>query len=188
MVPHAAKEERYKQILAGNFVVALRGLEALQYDLDEDEDRPAASNPVEDLVDGAELQDADDGPFDENDFIAALEESLFRQDAVHEADDAVSDASESPAPSPPGPPRGGDGGDASLPPGPPPALPRPEAPGVPSPPSVGGAVVSADVAGAAMTAALKRGRWGVFSIIPKQPKPRMPHGGWQARCVFHRLS
>ena len=32
----------------------------------------------------------------------------------------------------------------------------------------------------ALTAALRRGRWGVFVVTPKKT-------GWQARCVFHRL-
>ncbi len=34
---------------------------------------------------------------------------------------------------------------------------------------------------------LKRGRWGCFTVTPKQKEKAPPFGGYQARCVYHRL-
>eukprot|EP00969_Alexandrium_andersonii_P139598 6175688-Alexandrium_andersonii.AAC.1 len=30
-------------------------------------------------------------------------------------------------------------------------------------------------------------RYGVFTVTPKQPSDNLPHGGYQARCVWHRF-
>jgi hypothetical protein len=150
LVPHGAPEERYRLILQGRFRAALRGVEALQYDLDEEaEPRLGGIGPM--VADPAAA--ADDAE-QEIDWIAALEEELSMQDLLEEIA-AADDFPEDPA----------------LPPPPP-----------PPPPPAPGAIVAAEP----LEAALQAGRWGVFTITPKQVGHGLPYGGWQARCIFHR--
>jgi hypothetical protein len=90
LVPHGAPEERYRLILQGRFRAALRGVEALQYDLDEEaEPRLGGIGPM--VADPAAA--ADDAE-QEIDWIAALEEELSMQDLLEEiaaADDFPED-------------------------------------------------------------------------------------------------
>ena len=160
MVPHGASEQRYKNILNGSFEARPAGLGMLGYDLDNDADQTV---PAAGMADGSE----DD----------ALDTEMAQPEAWEEGDtDLLLDLAE----------QAQDPADDSDGPA--------EAEVVETPalePAIEAAEVHGQGPGAAALAnlpnhELRRGRWGVFSIIPKPRSSKMPHGGYQARCVFHR--
>ena len=175
MVPHGAADLTYQKILQGFFDNP--SLPALGYDLDAEGDDDAVAADVAVAAapreDRREICDDDSIPEDasgashiaEDDWVAALAEEVLSPSEHEDEHEPVPAVEELPGPATP----------------------------LAEPPAIDGAVAPVpsleaeiqDTIGA--RALLKNGRWGVFSAVPRQVSATRPFGGWQARCVFHRL-
>ena len=169
MVPHGASEQRYKNILNGSFEARPAGLDMLGYDLDNDADQavPAAGMADGSEDDALDTEMAQPEAWEEGDADLLLGLAEKARDPSDDSDGlAEAEVVETPALEPPveaAEVHGQGPGAAALA-----NLPNHELEQV------------------ANDFELRRGRWGIFSIIPKPRSSRMPHGGYQARCVFHR--
>ena len=169
-VPHGLTDVEYKGMLAGRPLVDKHLALTADVDLDSENeaDIVAPADP------GGEIHDFD--------LEVALEELLDEEEDFRRLEGVSDGGPEEPLPPEPPEP----GGAEVLPPGivGPAAGPAAPPPPLPPPPIPLGDFLDGD---ADPEHALRTRRWGVFSVVPKQAHSAAQHGGYQARCVFHRI-